>query len=187
MTYLLIIFKKKRLNWRQIINHPFWENKLMHLMAPLTSRKSTRISDNKEQNDEQVEMEELDEIDDQVNVLNCSRMSTDRPRTAAASTVLEKHPEINVSFSISSRLPTSPQSTIHTRNPVQCQESDEQSGTSTLVSQHDDDNKYASRNEYRRLFFVPSELNVSQIVDNPKVFNFISIMKTKYYKILQII
>jgi hypothetical protein len=59
---------------------------------------------------------------------------------------------------------------MHTRNPVQCQESDEQSGASTLVSQHEEqDDKFASRNEYRRLFFVPSELNVSQIVDNPKV------------------
>lgn len=60
---------------------------------------------------------------------------------------------------------------MQTRNPVQCKDSDENSGTSTLVSQQDDadDTKFASRNEYRRLFFVPSELNVSQIVDNPKV------------------
>lgn len=100
--------------------------------------------------------------------MNYSHVSGDRPRTAAGSIVLEKQPEINVSFSISSRLPTSP---LQTRNPVQCKESGEQSGTSTLVSQRDEneDNKFASRNEYRRLFFVPSELNVSQIVDNPKV------------------
>lgn len=135
-------------------------------MPPLTSRKSV-VVDGIEHVEE---TDELDEVDDHVNELNYSRIS-DRPRTAAGSIVLEKQPEINVSFSISSRLPTSPQSTMHTRNPVQCKESDEQSNSNTLVSQRDEDdeNKFASRNEYRRLFFVPSELNVSQIVDNPKV------------------
>ena len=65
-------------------------------MPPLTSRKSIALNGN-DQIDE-AEMEELDEVDD--NAMNFSHISMDRPRTAAASTVLEKHPEINVSFSI---------------------------------------------------------------------------------------
>jgi len=70
------------------------------------------------------EDDENEELDDQLNTMNMSRMLTDRPRTANGSMVLEKHPEVNVSFSISSRLPTSPQSTMHTRTAVQCQDSD---------------------------------------------------------------
>lgn len=112
-------------------------------------------------------MNELNENEDKVNL---SHILTDRPRTAAASTILEqKHPEVNVSFSISSRLPVSPQSTLQTRNALQCKDLDEQSSLSTLTSQSD---KFLSQDEYRRLFFLPSELNVSQIVDNPRVFLF---------------
>ncbi len=95
----------KRLNWRKLLTHPFWEKKLEHLMPP-------------------AEDDENEELDDQLNTMNMSRMLTDRPRTANGSMVLEKHPEVNVSFSISSRLPTSPQSTMHTRTAVQCQDSD---------------------------------------------------------------
>ncbi len=64
---------------------------------------------------------------------------------------------------------------MHTRNPVQCnQESDLASSSTSLIptqQQNDElqDNKFSSKNEYRRMFFTPSELNVSQIVDNPKV------------------
>ena len=132
------------------------------------SRKSLFI-DGKD--DTQEEEDELDEVDDQVNHLNASRLLTDRPKTAGGSMVLEKHPEINVSFSISSRLPTSPQSTIQTRTAVQCnQESDlKSSSTDTLKIESDDNPKFASRNESLRLFFMPSELNVSQIIDNPKI------------------
>ena len=127
-----------------------------------------------------------------------SRLSTDRPRTAHGSIALEqqKPPEVNVSFSISSRLPASPQATIQTRNPIQCKESDEQkmsstSSVSTVVmsekvtntpnndqkrndmghvsANYDQMPDNPSLNEFRRLFFLPSELNVSQIIDNPKV------------------
>jgi hypothetical protein len=152
-----------RLNWRQLLYHPFWEDKLKRLM----STKSI-IVDGKEQIIEINENEE--DADDRVNPLNFSRMSTDRPRTMATSSVLEQKPEINVSFSISSRLPTSPQATMQTRNPVQCKESDERSSTSTVVSVKLNDNeRNAGLNEYRRLFFLPSELNTSQIIDNPKI------------------
>ena len=114
-------------------------------------------------------MNELNENEDKVNL---SHILTDRPRTAAASTILEqKHPEVNVSFSISSRLPVSPQSTLQTRNALQCKDIDEQSSLSTLTSQSND--KFLSQDEYRRLFFLPSELNVSQIVDNPRVILFL--------------
>lgn len=130
------------------------------------------------------------------NPLCFSRLSTDRPRTAGGafgSIILDqqKQPEINVSFSISSRLPASPQATIQTRNPIQYKESDEQKSTgsssvSTVVlsqkvvtSNPANDtgltvgprDKDQSLNEYRRMFFLPSELNVSQIIDNPKVFD----------------
>ena len=67
---------------------------------------------------------------------------------------------------------------MQTRNPVQCnQESDLASSSSaTLIptqQQNDElkDNNFSSKNEYKRMFFTPSELNVSQIVDNPKVNN----------------
>ena len=79
----------------------------------------------------------------------------------------------------SSRLPVSPKATIQTRNPVHCKESEESrvSNVSTLVvsenlketlteqfvSQND------KRSEHKKLFFLSSELNVSQIIDNPKV------------------
>ena len=72
----------------------------------------------------------------------------------------------------SSRLPTSPQSTMHTRNPVY-KESEEQSLSSTLTSQQQnnpEDTKPSNGKEsHRRLFFLNNELNVSQIIDNPKV------------------
>lgn len=117
---------------------------------------------------ENLDMNELNENEDKVNL---SHILTDRPRTAAASTILEqKHPEVNVSFSISSRLPVSPQSTLQTRNALQCKDLNEQSSLSTLTSQSND--KFLSQDEYRRLFFLPSELNVSQIVDNPRVISF---------------
>lgn len=89
----------KRLNWRQIMKHPFWEKKLEHLIPTTTSRKSVVVDGVKEHEDED-ENEELEEGYDHVNEMNHSRMSTDRPRTAAGSIILEKHPEINVSFSI---------------------------------------------------------------------------------------
>ena len=123
------------------------------------------IVDGKEQIVDNLDMNELNENEDKVNL---SHILTDRPRTAAASTILEqKHPEVNVSFSISSRLPVSPQSTLQTRNALQCKDLDEQSSLSTLTSQSND--KFLSQDEHRRLFFLPSELNVSQIVDNPRV------------------
>ena len=105
----------KRFKWKQVLRHPFWEDKLKHLLPT-----KSIVVDGKEQ---LVDVEE-DEEEDKLNTLH---FSTDRPRTAAGlSTVFEqsKHPEVNVSFSISSRLPTSPQSTVHTRNALQCKESD---------------------------------------------------------------
>ncbi len=91
------MFVDFRLNWRQILAHPFWEKKLEHLLPPLTSRKSILIN-GKEQVEDIALEEELDDVDD--NTMNYSHLSMDRPRTAAASTILEKQPEINVSFSI---------------------------------------------------------------------------------------
>jgi hypothetical protein len=86
--------------------------------------------------------------------------------------ILEKHPEINVSFSISSRLPTSPTSTMHTRTAVQCQESD-LANTLTVQGTEDflaDNNKVTNKlSDYRSMFFMSSELSVSPIVDNPKI------------------
>ncbi|CAF0783549.1 unnamed protein product [Brachionus calyciflorus] len=153
----------KRLTWNQLIKHPFWDGNLKHL-----HQGKSIIVDGKEQ----ILEENEDEEDDKALPLNFSRMSTDRPR---ASTIIEQKPEINVSFSISSRLPLSPQPTIQTRNPVECKDSDLNESTNTLVSQNFDkeekltDTMIESLNEYRRLFFLPSELNASQIVDNPKI------------------
>lgn len=144
----------------------------MHLLTD----KSIVVDGREHNTDEEFNEEEQD---DRANPLCFSRISTDRPRT---STILDQKPEINVSFSISSRLPSSPQSTMQTRNPVQCKESDQQSSTNTLVSQNFDkeeiflENVSESLSEYRRLFFLPSELNVSQIIDNPKVNFFIKIL-----------
>ena len=160
-----------------MINHEFWEGKLKHLVPV----KSLHVDD--EEDDHLI-------TTDRKGHLSLSRLSTDRPRTAGGqqtgSIVLDqqKPPEVNVSFSISSRLPASPQATVQTRNPIQYKESDEQSSVSTVVasqkataaSQRETldnmapkDKEQQSLNEYRRMFFLPSELNVSQIIDNPKV------------------
>lgn len=73
-------------------------------------------------------------------------------------------------------MPVSPQSTIQTRNPVQYNKDSEiRNSASTLVSQNfeKEDNLTEtfidSFNQYRSLFFLPSELIMSQIVDNPKI------------------
>lgn len=172
--------QNKRLTWKQLISHPFWEQQLLHLIPAVNAncRKSvaereTENNANNEENLEDMEDEEnQNEAEDQVNNLNCSRLLTDRPKTASGSMILEKHPEINVSFSISSRLPTSPQSTIQTRTAVHCQESD-LANTLTAVQATTEDffanEKQSSRNGYRGMFFMPSELNMSPIVDNPKI------------------
>ena len=68
------------------MSHPFWESKLDHL--------------NIEGSLHDMVKDDLDEVEDQVHVMNFSRVSTDRPKTATASMILEKQPEINVSFSI---------------------------------------------------------------------------------------
>ena len=99
---------------------------------------------------------------------------TERPRTAAgASLILDQKPEVNASFSISSRLPVSPQSTMHTRNAMQYKESEVQSSASTLVDSEViaecDEVKQGKISEMKNLFFMPSELNASQIIDNPKI------------------
>ena len=86
------------MSWKQLLSHPFWEKRLEHLIPPTMSRKSIMI-DGKENLDE-LDQEELEENEDRVNTMNFSRMSTDRPRTAGASLILDKHPEVNVSFSI---------------------------------------------------------------------------------------
>ena len=80
----------KRYNWRHLLRHPFWENKLLHLVPVTLSTKSI-IVDGKEQ------IVDDDENENDAHFMNMSRLSTDRHR---ASTVLEKNPEINVSFSI---------------------------------------------------------------------------------------
>lgn len=174
------MYKIIRLNWRQLINHEFWEGRLKNL-APLKS-----IHVDEDDNDHL--------ITDSKHHLSLSRLSSDRPRTAGAinSIILDqqKAPEVNVSFSISSRLPASPQATIQTRNPIQYKESDEQKSSNSSVStitisqkgfetqraleDNKDENIFEpqrdqSFNEYRRMFFLPSELTVSQIIDNPKV------------------
>jgi hypothetical protein len=145
-------------NWKQVIHHPFWENRLKHMM-PLKSI----IVDGKEQLVEDEEKRDL--------LLSL----TERPRTAAgASLILDQKPEVNASFSVSSRLPVSPQSTMQTRNALQCKESDVQSSTSTLVGSQvaaadRDELAKLKSNEARQLFFMPSELSASQIIDNPKI------------------
>lgn len=70
--------------WKQLLKHPFWEEKLKHLIPA-------------EEADD-----DFDETNDQnITHTNFSRISMDRPRTTAGSTVLDqKQPEINVSFSI---------------------------------------------------------------------------------------
>jgi hypothetical protein len=85
------------LNWKQILHHPFWDNKLKHLLPT-----KSIIVDGKEQIVEDDDVNEMNEHDDKVNTLNFSRISTDRPRTgAASSTVLDQmQPEMNASFSI---------------------------------------------------------------------------------------
>jgi serine/threonine-protein kinase ULK4 len=85
---------RKRFNWKQVLGHPFWENKLKHLLPT-----KSIIVDGKEQ---LVDDEEANEDEDRVNTLNFSRMSTqERPRTGVAgSTIIDTKPEINVSFSI---------------------------------------------------------------------------------------
>lgn len=143
----------KRMSWKQLIRHPFWEGRLKHLMPT----KSIMV-DGKEQI-----------VEDE---------NRDRPRTAAgASLILDQKPEVNASFSISSRLPVSPQSTMQTRNALQYKESDAvhsaSSTTSTLVDSQviaeRNEARHNKNNEMRKLFFVPSELNKSQIIDNPKI------------------
>ncbi len=137
--------------------HPFWETRLKHVM-PLKSV----IVDGKEQLIEDEERRDL--------LLSL----TERPRTAAgASLILDQKPEVNASFSVSSRLPVSPQSTMHTRNALQYKDSEAQSSTSTLVdsqviAERDEASKLKT-NEAKKLFFMPSELTASQIIDNPKV------------------
>lgn len=173
------------------MHHDFWEGRLKHLIPA----KSIHIEDAEE--DHLI-------TEANKNPLCFSRLSTDRPRTAGGgglgSIILDqqKHPEVNVSFSISSRLPASPQATMQTRNPIQYKESDEQKSSSSnsvstvvvsprvtaAVSNNVQQNRQVvdeneqeindresnpSLNEYRRMFFLPSELNVSQIIDNPKV------------------
>ena len=68
-------------------------------------------------------------------------------------------------------MPVSPQNTMHTRNPLQCQESDE-----TSNQQQSNSNSYSNNvpnnpnyKEYRKLFFLNSESNSSQIIDNARV------------------
>ena len=109
----------------------------------------------------------MDDQGDMELLIDRHRLSTDRPKTAAH----DQKPEMNVSFSMSSRLPVSPQSTIHTRNPLQCQESDE---TSQQQQQQSNSTSYSNNNnpnynEYRKLFFLKSESNSSQIIDNTRV------------------
>ncbi len=177
----------KRLSWKQLIRHAFWEGKLVHLI-PMTTK--SIIIDGKETltDDDQMDMELL---------IDRHHLSIERPKTAAH----DQKPEMNVSFSmrlvlysssavvvnlnnnlfifvvyVSSRLPVSPQSTIHTRNPLQCQESDEtnnqqQQPQSNSTSYSNNNPNYK---EYRKLFFLNSESNASQIIDNTKVRFFVN-------------
>jgi len=151
---------EKRLNWRRLLNHPFWDNKLEHLIPPSKSILDQHLAEN----------EDLDELDDQLNTMNISRILTDRPKTANGSMILEKHPEINVSFSISSRLPTSPHSTMHTRTAVQCHDSDlANTLANTLTGTIEIEVGDMQSDDSRRMFFIASELVASAIVDNPKI------------------
>ena len=74
----------KRLSWKQLVRHPFWEGKLVHLM-PITT-KSIIINGKETLADEQNDME----------LFIAHRLSTDRPKTAAH----DQKPEMNVSFSM---------------------------------------------------------------------------------------
>lgn len=73
----------KRLSWKQLIRHAFWEGKLLHLM-PLTT-KSIMIDGKETLIEEQLDTDFMDR----------QRLSTDRPKTA-----LDQKPEMNVSFSM---------------------------------------------------------------------------------------
>lgn len=188
------------MTWPQLAHHNFWEGRLKHLIAAPVENLAT------EQDEDHNLITENNK-----NPLCFSRLSTDRPRTAGGglgSIVLEqKPPEVNVSFSISSRLPASPQGTMQTRNPIHYKESDEQKsslsansvstvvmspraagGVATMTNYQGTEGEMeleggarerenaTSLNEYRRMFFLPSELNVSQIIDNPKVFTLIFLL-----------
>lgn len=74
----------KRLSWKQIVRHPFWEGKLVHLM-PITTK--SIIIDGKEtlMDDHQAEFS-----------IDRYRLSLDRPKTATH----DQKPEMNVSFSM---------------------------------------------------------------------------------------
>ena len=74
---------RKRLGWKQLISHAFWEQRLMNLMPAVNAnlRKSgmvERDGGQGEELDDMVENSDQDEAEDQVNNLNCSRMLTDR-------------------------------------------------------------------------------------------------------------
>jgi hypothetical protein len=79
------------MNWKQLIYHPFWENKLVHLM-PIVN-KSTLV----DETSLFLETIENEEDNDRVNSMI---FSTDRPKTTASSILDQKQPEMNVSFSI---------------------------------------------------------------------------------------
>jgi serine/threonine-protein kinase ULK4 len=119
----------KRFNWSQVARHPFWEGRLVHLV-PQTAH-SIMVNDS---------------------ILERSIL-TDRPKTAHG-----QKPEVNVSFSMSSRLPVDVSQNI-TLQPIDRQISEE----STSVS------KSFSKFESKKPFFISTELNTSQIIDNPKI------------------
>jgi hypothetical protein len=82
------------MNWKHLIYHPFWENKLVHLMPiVVTSRKSTLV----DESSLILEAIENEEDNDRVNSMI---FSTDRPKTTASTILDQKQPEMNVSFSI---------------------------------------------------------------------------------------
>ena len=72
-------------------------------------------------------------------------------------------------------MPVSPQNTIHTRNPLQCQQSDETSNQQQQQQSQSNSTSYSNNNnnpnykEYKKLFFLNSESNASQIIDNTRV------------------
>lgn len=119
----------KRFDWKQLARHQFWEGRLVHLV-PQTAN-SIMVNDS---------------------ILDRSIL-TDRPKTAHG-----QKPEVNVSFSMSSRLPVDVSQNV-TLQPIDRQISEE----STSVS------KSYTKFESKKTFFVSSELNTSQIVDNPKI------------------
>ena len=195
----------KRMEWRALIDHPFWEGRLQHL-APMCAD-TTSVIDHDDDDAALLNNDDDEEAGDKLNMLVFSQQQQERPRTATAASISfveQKPPEMNVSFSISSRLPQAATPTTHetttgtTRHPLDGNDVlslSARSNTSTLTSGEWKQQQPLSKNvsqqspvvlltnrnvdthslqlsandDYKSMLFMPSELAMAPIVDNPKV------------------